>query len=211
MDVLPTLPKVDAVVTDPPYGVNYKGSVTKSTVDAEHGYSNYEDTPENVETIIVPRFILALSIADRAALTPGIANHRMYPKPSAEGVFWYPAGANAGPWGFVMHQPIFYYGKCTYLAVGRGSMPTGFKTGEQAEKNGHPCPKPIRATEWMVNRVSIATGETILDPFMGSGTTGVACVNLGRKFIGIEKEPKYFDIACERITRAVAQGRLFSV
>jgi site-specific DNA-methyltransferase (adenine-specific) len=50
----------------------------------------------------------------------------------------------------------------------------------------------------------------ILDPFMGSGTTGVACMNLGRKFIGIEKEPKYFDIACRRIEDAQRQGRLFA-
>ena len=50
--------------------------------------------------------------------------------------------------------------------------------------------------------------ETILDPFMGSGTTGVACVQLGRKFTGIERERKYFDIACERISRAQAQGQL---
>jgi site-specific DNA-methyltransferase (adenine-specific) len=62
--------------------------------------------------------------------------------------------------------------------------------------------------EWLVNRAS-RSGETILDPFMGSGTTGVACANLGRKFIGIEIEPKYFDIACERIRAAQAQQRLF--
>jgi site-specific DNA-methyltransferase (adenine-specific) len=53
-------------------------------------------------------------------------------------------------------------------------------------------------------------GQTVLDPFMGSGTTGVACANLGRKFIGIEIEPKYFDIACERISAAYAQMRLFA-
>jgi len=52
--------------------------------------------------------------------------------------------------------------------------------------------------------------DTILDPFMGSGTTGVACANLGRKFIGIEIEPKYFDIACERIENAQRQERLFA-
>ena len=52
--------------------------------------------------------------------------------------------------------------------------------------------------------------HTILDPFMGSGTTGVAAAQMGRKFIGIEREPKYFDIACERIERAYAQGTLFN-
>ena len=61
---------------------------------------------------------------------------------------------------------------------------------------------------WAINKASIE-GETILDPFMGSGTTGVACANLGRKFIGIEIEEKYFDIACRRIADAYKQPRLF--
>jgi len=52
--------------------------------------------------------------------------------------------------------------------------------------------------------------QTILDPFMGSGTTGVAAIQLGRKFIGIEREERYFDIACERIAAAVGQGKLFA-
>ena len=62
---------------------------------------------------------------------------------------------------------------------------------------------------WLVNKASLPN-ETILDPFMGSGTTGVACVNLGRKFIGVEIEPRYFDIACKRIDEATRQPRLFS-
>lgn len=58
-------------------------------------------------------------------------------------------------------------------------------------------------------RLSVRENGTALDPFMGSGTTGVAAIQLGRKFIGIEREPKYFDIACQRIEQAVAQGQLF--
>ena len=57
---------------------------------------------------------------------------------------------------------------------------------------------------WLVNRVSMP-GETILDPFMGSGTTGVAAIRLGRSFIGIEKEPKYFEIANRRILAELNQ------
>lgn len=76
------------------------------------------------------------------------------------------------------------------------------------ETKGHPAPMPYsmahdHAQTWTDE------GETILDPFMGSGTTGVACVNLGRKFIGIEIEPKYFDIARRRIEEAYRQPRLF--
>ena len=62
--------------------------------------------------------------------------------------------------------------------------------------------------KWLVSLASDIR-ETILDPFMGSGTTGVACIKLGRKFIGIEIEPKYFDIACRRIEEAWNQPRLF--
>jgi site-specific DNA-methyltransferase (adenine-specific) len=62
--------------------------------------------------------------------------------------------------------------------------------------------------EWCIKQAG--DPKTVLDPFMGSGTTGVACANLGRSFIGIEADPRYFDIACERITAAQAQGRLFA-
>jgi len=74
--------------------------------------------------------------------------------------------------------------------------------------DGHPTQKPVPLLQEWVSDFTDA-GETILDPFMGSGTTGVACAQMGRKFIGIEREPKYFDIACERIERAYAQGTLF--
>ena len=75
------------------------------------------------------------------------------------------------------------------------------------EEVGHPSPKPIAAMEWALEIVPNA--ETILDPFMGSGTTGVACAKLGRKFIGIEIDESYFDIACERIRKAYAQLDFF--
>jgi site-specific DNA-methyltransferase (adenine-specific)/modification methylase len=208
MEILPTLPKVDACITDPPYGVNYAGSTTRHSVADGAGYASYDDTPENVRDNIVPRIAGALSIAARAAITPGLRCAKFYPEPASEGVIWYPSGANVGPWGFVTHQPIYYYGKCPFLAKGEGSRPTGFQSTEAAEKNGHPCPKPIGQMLWLVARVSRCE-ETILDPFMGSGTTGVAAIQLGRKFIGIECEPKYFDIACRRIEQAYAQRPLF--
>ena len=74
------------------------------------------------------------------------------------------------------------------------------------QKNGHPCPRSLLHVRWLVDWWG---SGVVLDPFMGSGTTGVACARLGRKFIGIEIEPKYFDIACKRIEAAYAQGRLF--
>ena len=77
---------------------------------------------------------------------------------------------------------------------------------ERAEKNGHPCPKPIGAWSWLLEKVS-QSGEVVLDPFMGSGTTLVAAELLGRRGIGIEIDPGYFDIACRRVEEAVKKRR----
>ena len=77
-----------------------------------------------------------------------------------------------------------------------------------ALSRSHPTEKPVGLMCWCVERVTPA--DIILDPFMGSGTTGVACANLGRKFIGIEIDPGYFDIACRRIEEAYRQPRLFA-
>ena len=78
------------------------------------------------------------------------------------------------------------------------------------EKNpfDHPTVKPQYVMAKALTSAS-AEGDLVLDPFMGTGSTGVAALRLGRRFIGIEKEPKYFDIACQRIENALAQGRLF--
>jgi site-specific DNA-methyltransferase (adenine-specific) len=208
-DMLPNLIIADALVIDPPYGVMFAGSATRHSAPSGISYASFEDTPANVEFEIVPRVVRAIASCKRALVTPGIRNARLYPKPDGEGVVWYPSGANSGPWGFVTHQPIFYYGKCPYLATRQGSRPTGFQSTEAAEENGHPCPKPIGQMIWMVNRVSLPE-ETVLDAMMGSGTTGVACMKSNRKFIGIEIEPKYFDIACQRIENAQRQERMFA-
>src|SRR5690606_28959461 len=71
----------------------------------------------------------------------------------------------------------------------------------------HPTQKPVALMQWCLTH--IPTAQTILDPFMGSGTTGVACVKMGRKFIGIEIDEGYFEIACERIRKAYAQPDMF--
>ncbi len=76
-----------------------------------------------------------------------------------------------------------------------------------AERVAHPTQKPLALMKWCIQQAG--DPQTILDPFMGSGTTGVAAIQLGRKFIGIEREPKYFDIACKRIEQAYAQRSLF--
>jgi site-specific DNA-methyltransferase (adenine-specific) len=203
-DVIPTLPNVDAIVTDPPYGVEM-GSQNQPT--ERDPYKTFRDTPENVRDAVVPAFALALERAKRAIVTPGTRCAFMYPEPYDIGAIYFPSGNGFARWGFCCSQPILYYGKDPKPNLRK--EPNSVRCTEVSEKNGHPCPKPLGLMLWLVARASL-DGETILDPFMGSGTTGVACMNANRKFIGIEAEPDYFEIACRRIEDAQRQDRLFA-
>jgi len=208
LEVMPLLGTVDAVVTDPPYGVGYEGSKTKHGANG-FAYASFDDTPEMIAKVCVPAIRSAVALARSSVVTPGRACAHMYDPPRAMSAIFYPSGANAGPWGFVCSQPLFYYGKDPYLARGLGSRPDGFSTTEATDRSvAHPCPKPIGTMKWLVARVSFP-GDTILDPFMGSGTTLVACQRLGRNGIGIEIDEGYFEIACRRVDQATRQPDMF--
>ena len=197
IEILPTLPKVDAVITDPPYGLGIE-------------YASFVDTPENVKALADKWLPLARAIAPCVAFTPGIGADRFYPNPDHICAWIMTAGGYRASWGFGMWQPILCYGKDPYLAKGLGARPdTIITNGTDKIKENHPCPKPDFVWQRIVNRFSLE-GQTVVDPFMGSGTGGAVCHKIGRKFIGIEIEPKYFDIACERIENAQRQERLFA-
>jgi site-specific DNA-methyltransferase (adenine-specific) len=198
-EVMTVLPKVDAVVTDPPYGL--KGAETE-----KNDYSTFSDDPAEVERLV--KHVIAWGNFDRLVMTPGQKMMFKYPEPSAVGVFYYPAGTGSCSWGFVGFQPIFYYGKDPILQDRKGRASNCFYSTESAEKNGHPCPKPIGQWSRLLQRVS-RLNETILDPFMGSGTTLVACQRLGRQGIGIELDESYFAIACKRVQEVVNNPPLF--
>jgi site-specific DNA-methyltransferase (adenine-specific) len=198
-DILPTLEPggIDLVLTDPPYGV-----------EGGHGGQNYDyrkanysadfaDTPEYITSVVVPIINECLSIAKTVVLTPGTRCAFMYPPPMEIGCFFSPASARIGRFGFQTCHPILYYGR--YIFAGKGAVATGIQLTETAPQNGHPCPKPIKAWSWLLNRCCWP-GELVLDPFMGSGTTLVAAKHLGRRAIGIEIE-----IAAKRLQQSVMQ------
>lgn len=203
LSVLRDLPdgSVDAVVMDPPYGVEFDGKNTKHTKRSRAGYRSMTDDEDYVRSVVIPIVELCIERFSRVIVTPGIRNLYLYPKPAEVGGVYCPSGAGLGRWGFICFHPILYYGKCPYLQRGMGHRPNGFSSTERAKENGHPCPKPIGWMRWLVQKASLE-GQTILDPFMGSGTTGVACIETGRRFIGVEIDPAYFAIAERRIAAA---------
>lgn len=210
LEVLPMLSGVDAVVTDPPYGVGLKAKQHKWFDRKGTGYESTDDTIENVVDSVLPAIEACRSIASAVVLTPGPKCLWMYPNPDGWGVVFNKAGSGIGPWGFQCAQPILYYGKCPYTSRCLGNRPSSYEQSpiDFAGENGHPCPKPLGMTEWLVRRASLEN-HTILDPFMGSGTTGVAAVRLGRKFIGIEIDEGYCAIAKRRIIEAENAFALF--
>jgi DNA modification methylase len=144
---------------------------------------------------------------DRVAIIMGTTAAWQFPQPKWVACWARPASSSRSKIGGFSHwSPVLLYGDVK-MKVDFRSWHAIANAYEQ--DFGHPSPKPVRLMIWLVEELS-EEDESILDPFMGSGTTGVACMNLGRKFIGIEIEPKYFDIACERITNAQRQERLFA-
>jgi site-specific DNA-methyltransferase (adenine-specific) len=208
-EVMAALPKVDAVVTDPPYGIvlgNTKGSGGAHGLSLE-AYASYADSYENYVHQIVPALTLAIRQSDRTAFFIGPHIHEL-PKFDALGGVYCSAATGRHQWGFKNFLPVLLYGTYPDLQSG-AKLPTVLASNETAEKNGHPVPKPVG---WMCWLVALTTrhGETVLDPFMGSGTTLVACQRLGRQGIGIELDPGYFDIACRRVQEVVNNPPLFT-
>jgi DNA modification methylase len=208
LEILPELKKVEAVVTDPPYGVLLGETKNGQKRDKNRGaYIGFSDTPEYVKDKVIPAIKIALSKAKCGFITPGTRNCFLYPPPEEMGVWFNPASTSRGSWGFILSSPILYYGKNPKNIRKSGASSVWGKYGGDTEiKELHPCPKPLKFTIWAVDKVSFE-GDIILDPFMGSGTTGVACVNTRRRFIGIEIEEKYFNAACKRVELASKQGQ----
>jgi site-specific DNA-methyltransferase (adenine-specific) len=203
-EILPGLPKVDAVITDPPYGVNLgmHGAANEKRPQflAKQAYASYDDTYGNLLNVVIPSIEMALTISDRAAVF--CAGTRMwdFPRPKAVGGVYLPAACGRNAWGFSSLAHCMFYGDAPDLHL--GSKHIAIRSTDAAEVNGHPCPKPESWMRWLVGLVS-RESETVLDPFMGSGTTLVAAKNLGRRAIGIEIDEKYCEIAAKRLSQSV--------
>jgi len=192
LDILKTIPdkSIDLCLTDPPYGVNYK-------------YQSIHDSKENLKILISKFMPECLRVAKLTAIITGVSNTELYLGATWRLAWVCPAGSGCGPFGFNCWTPIAVFGKDPYLANRMGSRPDIFIDRKGVRDEGiakeHPCSKPRSVMNWLLQRLSIKKSDIILDPFMGSGTTGVACKELGRNFIGIEIEPKYFNRAKRRI------------
>ena len=200
-EVLPMLGRFDMLMTDPPYGLNL-GIDNNQSKDSSHlckqGYASYDDSFENFISIIVPILNMCLDSCDCAAVFTGPNIHEQR-KPNSIGGVWCPSAVGRTSWGSKNFLPVLLYGNPPNAGQHK---PTVIKSTKIAEKNGHPCPKPISWILWLLS-LGCKAGGTILDPFAGSGTTGKAAKELNMQCTMIEIEEKYCEIAAKRLAQSV--------
>lgn len=193
-EILPTLGKADAVVTDPAYGIN----AARTRNSQKHRWTDFEVTGWDKERTPPELVALAVASAKNAIVWGGNYFTDALP-PSSKWLSW-----DKGQTDFSLAD--FELAWCSFDGAARRiAYPRSLAL---QDGKGHPTQKPIEVMRWCIEKLPSGS-QTILDPFMGSGTTGVAAVKLGRKFIGIEIEPKYFDIACRRIKAALDAPDMF--
>lgn len=193
-EIMPTLGRVDAVVTDPPYGIGEsdKNFASRSKLANADKYvrSEWDKEPPAQEVIDLMR-----SISKHQIIFGG--NYFHLP-PTSCWLVWDKQNGNNDfadcelAWTNLKKAVRRVYWRWNGM----------IRKGDDVRE--HPTQKPEGVMAWCLTHIPDAS--TILDPFMGSGTTGVACVKAGRSFIGIERDAAYFDIACRRIEEAYRQG-----
>lgn len=194
-EVLAALPKADAVVTDPPYGINAarkRGSQRFGWRD--FGVDGWDDTRISDDALS------AVLCASETVILWGGNYYIDHLAPGTKWLIW-----DRGQSEFSLADCELAW--CSFDgAVRRLMVPRSVALRDGKE---HPTQKSLDVMRWCIQQIPPPAPKTILDPFMGCGTTGVAAVKLGRKFIGIEIEPKYFDICCRRIADALKQPDMF--
>ena len=194
-EVLPLLPKHDLLLTDPPYGIGRDGKPPSTS--SHGGHKGYEFMGWDADA--PPAWLFGLMHEKAAHLIIWGANY--YPqhlRPSMGWLVW--------DKGQRISQSDC---ELAYSTLDKALRSMTLNRSALAQDGAvHPTQKPVQVMAWCLD--FSADAQTVLDPFMGSGTTGVACAQLGKAFTGIERERKYFDIACERIARAQAQGQMFA-
>lgn len=187
-DILPTLPKVDAVVTDPPYGIGASADVARHKY--KHEKSDWDAAPPSADLIAQ-----CIAAGDKVIIWGG-------------NYFALPACQRVLVWDKLQPEN-FSLAMLEMAWTNIGGPAKLMRHSVTNYSKEHPTQKPVPLMSWCLG--FLPNAETILDPFMGSGTTGVAALQMGRKFIGIEREPRYFEAACRRIRETSGEdaGPLF--
>lgn len=197
-DVLPSLDSVDTVITDPPFGIGY-------------AYRTYDDAPDKYDN-----FMARLVPELRRITNDGPCFLWQSPLKAHKWHLYFPRGfriiaacniysERPGKQTCLSWDPVIFWSRKSLLCH---ELPRDWHVTDLRPSNGYcggnpvPCPRPLSPVQYFCDSIR---GNSILDPFLGSGTTGVAAIRAGKRFVGIEQDPVYFRYACDRIERALKQ------
>lgn len=189
LDVLPLLSPVAAVITDPPYGIGFAAQPTD--YQRKNGMKPKDWDNAKAASLDALRTLGSVQI---------VWGGNYYDLPPTRGwLSWFKPDA----------PPSMAHFELAWTNLDRNARQIACSIAEtNAERVGHPTQKPLKVMRWCIEQAGMP--ETILDPYMGSGTTGVAAIQCGKSFVGIEIDSAYFEKACERIENAQRQERLFA-
>lgn len=216
IEILPTIQKqIDAIVSDPPYGINYKkGKASERGVTSNVNLKQIHGDDEDFN----PSILIKISEDGRKGKeTPYFpmvlfgANHYAQRLPDyGQWMVWDKACGQGGADNFTDAEFLWTNRKNprnVYHHFWKGAFRSGVDNSSNSLRT-HPSQKPVELMRWCLETARIGLNKVVCDPYMGSGSTGVACVTSGRRFIGIEIDPDYFQIACKRIEDAQRQSEL---
>ncbi len=200
ISIIPTLQPVDIVISDPPYGTAYLGGYRRGQTEKDRHIKNDDDLSITsiVLRLCVPLCDGTMSIFYSPRVAPLFHRETHFMEWYGQ-IIWDKKAVGLGSNLRYKHENIGLFGE-----IKLNNAFSLYSYFRDADKHPHQKPIPI-----MKQLLEVIDANTILDPFMGSGSTGVACAMMGRKFIGVELDQKYFDIACQRIEKAYQQPDLF--
>jgi len=201
MDVLRSLPecfRVGLLLTDPPFGIG--NFVQTSGRKSGRGQNAGQPVEWNESGPPAEWFEIVRRIADQRIIWG--ANFFNCFEPNGGAIVWL-KGQRMPNFSKADIASCTHYRKTELVEI----RWTNFTVANKAETD-HPCERPVELYSWCLNYLPFK--GSVMDTYMGSGSVGVACARAGKPFMGVERERKYFDIACERISAAYAQGRLFA-
>lgn len=200
-DCLDVLPDVvcDAIITDPPYGIGYikgtggKGKHHRRNIEAIEG----DDKPFDPAPLLNFGNVLMWG-----------ADHYAQRLPRGHWLVWDKLDGMES-WDSFSDVEVAWHNQTGAARIYRKLWKGVCRPGqENGDARLHPSQKPIALMQWCIEQAKVPEGGMVCDPYMGSGTTAIACIRTGRKFVGIEKDAKHFETACERVANELAQGVL---
>jgi len=202
---------IEAIITDPPYGIGYQHSATGKMAHLTNTSKIMHDDEPFDPSYLMDLPQIKNKSGGMGAMKPVViwgANNFAHMMPPAPSWLVWDKACGMGPHSTFVDSELAWCSRRTPRTVYHYLWLGILRHGRERAKRLHPSQKPVELMMWCMETARVGIGKTVVDPYMGSGTTGIAAIRTGRRFLGIEKCPDHFSRACKRIEAELAKGDL---